>query len=638
MSELIESVNRRNAGEGDALSRKKDSLRFVTCGSVDDGKSTLIGRLLFDSNLIPQDTLAQLESDSKQMGTQGPNLDLALLLDGLAAEREQGITIDVAYRYFETSRRSFIVADSPGHEQYTANMVTAASNAELALILVDATKGVLRQTRRHAKLVNLLGVRHIVLVVNKMDLVNYDSAQFEDIRHEFAKLIAKFENVVVEYVPVSALVGDNIVTRSERTPWYSGPTLIDFLETVDAAKADVDGPVRFPVQWVNRQSSDFRGYAGTVAQGVIAPGDRVVVQPSGVTTTVKKVISPDLSATQAIATQAATVVLEDEVDVSRGDVISSAQAPAQVADRFQASLVWFSEEEMLPGRSYQLKLGTKVVSATFESPRYVINVDTQERLAARTLHKNDIGTCHLSTASPIVFEPYTHSRELGGFIVIDRLSKRTVAAGMIDHELRRSDNIRWHQFEIDADARRELSQHGSGAIWFTGLSGSGKSTIANLVERALYTSGVHTYILDGDNVRRGLNKDLGFTDADRVENIRRVAEVANLMIDAGLVVLVSFISPFRSEREMARDLIGANRFIEVYVDTPLEVAESRDPKGLYKKARAGQIPHFTGIDSPYEAPLNPEVRVDTTLRSEEDSALYVLEVLQRKGLLRRNFS
>jgi bifunctional enzyme CysN/CysC len=611
----------------------KSLLRFITCGSVDDGKSTLIGRLLYDSKMIFEDQLAALEADSKSVGTQGGELDFALLVDGLAAEREQGITIDVAYRFFSTDKRKFIVADTPGHEQYTRNMVTGASTADLAVILIDARKGVLTQTRRHSYLVSLLGIRKVVLAINKMDLVGYSEQVFERIVADyaaFAKQIGLQDFVVI---PVSGLRGDNITSPSNATPWYHGPTLMGYLETVEIEDVSKQRPFRLPVQWVNRPNLDFRGFAGTVASGEVRPGDRVRVLPSGRESTVARIVTMDGDLDRAIAGQAVTLTLADEIDISRGDVIARPDNLPGVADQFEAAVVWMSDEPMLPGRPYWLKIGTKQVSATITEPKYKVNVNTLEHLAAKKLGLNEIGVCNLSLDQPIAFDAYEQCRETGAFILIDRLSNATVGAGMIHFALRRSQNIHWQALDVNKQSRAALKGQRPAVLWLTGLSGAGKSTIANLVEKRLHAFGRHTYLLDGDNVRHGLNRDLGFTDADRVENIRRVAEVSRLMVDAGLIVLVSFISPFRAERRMARALFQEGEFHEVHVDTPLSVAESRDPKGLYGKARRGELKNFTGIDSPYEAPESPEIYLDTTHRTSEESAEAIVEYLQRNGLL-----
>jgi bifunctional enzyme CysN/CysC len=608
--------------------QRKTLLRFITCGSVDDGKSTLIGRLLFDSKAIFEDQLSALEADSKRMGTQGESLDFALLLDGLAAEREQGITIDVAYRFFSTERRKFIVADTPGHEQYTRNMITGASTADLAVILVDARKGVLTQTRRHSYLAHLIGIERVVLAVNKMDLVGLDRSRFEAIVAEYRAFAESIGIGAFEAIPISALAGDNIAARSDRMPWYEGPALIEYLETVDVdASKDRLAAFRMPVQWVNRPNLDFRGFAGLIAAGEVKAGDLIRVMPSGKTSQVSRIVAFEGDLPRAIAGQSVTLCLADEIDCSRGDVIVAADAPAQIADQFESTLVWMADEPLLPGRPYWVKLATQTVTATIHAPKYQINVNTLEHLAAKTLELNAIGVVNLSTDRPLVFEPYASSRELGGFIVIDKLSNATVAAGMIHFSLRRSQNIHWQALDISRESRARLKNQRPAVLWFTGLSGAGKSTIANLVEKKLHRMNRHTFLLDGDNVRHGLNKDLGFTNADRVENVRRVGEVARLMTDAGLIVITAFISPFRAERQMVRDMIVAGEFIEVFVDTPLAEAEKRDVKGLYKKARAGTLANFTGIDSPYEAPTAPEIHIDTARMTPREAADLIVERL-----------
>ena len=610
----------------------KTMLRFITCGSVDDGKSTLIGRLLYDSKMIFEDQLASLEYDSKVSGTQGGDIDFALLVDGLAAEREQGITIDVAYRFFATDKRKFIVADTPGHEQYTRNMVTGASTADLAVILIDARQGVLTQTRRHSYLVNLLGIRNVVLAVNKMDLVDYSAERFYEIVSDYSHFAKQIGMESFLPIPISGLKGDNIVTQSPEMAWYQGPTLLGHLE--DAPISDTrmqDAPFRMAVQWVNRPHLDFRGFAGQISAGLVHPGDPVRVLPSGKTTTVKSIATFDGDLTQAVAGQSVTLTFADEIDCSRGDVIVRADAPCEVADQFEATLVWMDEAEMLPGRPYLLKIGTQIVSATITEPKYEVNVNTTEHLASKTLGLNAIGVVNISTDRPVPFEAYGDNPDLGGFILIDRMTNATIAAGMLHFALRRSQNIHWQSTDINRDAHAAQKNQRARVVWFTGLSGSGKSTIANIVERKLHAMGKHTFLLDGDNVRHGLNRDLGFTDADRVENVRRVGEVAKLMSDAGLIVLTAFISPFRSERRMVRDMMAAGEFIEVYVDTPLEVAEARDVKGLYKKARAGQLKNFTGIDSPYEAPEQAELIVNTASLSPEDAADRVIQAILSQG-------
>ncbi|MCH1908550.1 sulfate adenylyltransferase subunit CysN [Stenotrophomonas sp. Y6] len=587
----------------------KPLLRFITCGSVDDGKSTLIGRLLYESKRLFDDQLAALEADSRRHGTQGERIDYALLLDGLAAEREQGITIDVAYRYFDTDRRKYIVADCPGHEQYTRNMATGASTADLAVVLVDARKGLLQQTRRHSYIISLLGIGQVVLAVNKMDLVGYDAAVFERIAAEYAALAAQMGIAHVQAIPLSALEGQNLSTRSALMPWYDGPTLIEHLDTVAIAGHDGGGGLRLPVQWVNRPHQDFRGFAGTLAAGQVRAGDAVVVLPSARRSTVREVLGPDGPLDVARAGQAVTLVLADEIDVSRGDVIAAAGDPPEVADQFAAHVLWMDDAALLPGRPYWLQIGSRSVAASVSEIKHRIDVNTQDKLAAKRLELNEVGYCNLSLDEPIAFEPYARNRALGGFILIDRQSNATVAAGTLDFALRRAGNVHWQHLDVDPAARARIKGQTPRVLWFTGLSGAGKSTIANQVEKRLHARGCHTFLLDGDNVRHGLNRDLGFTDEDRVENIRRVAEVARLMVDAGLIVLVSFISPFRAERQMARERFAPGEFVEIFVDVPLEVAESRDVKGLYRKARAGQIPNFTGIDSPYEPPQAPELHL-----------------------------
>ncbi|MFC3630280.1 sulfate adenylyltransferase subunit CysN [Paracoccus angustae] len=610
----------------------KTMLRFITCGSVDDGKSTLIGRLLYDSKMIFEDQLASLEADSKVSGTQGGEIDFALLVDGLAAEREQGITIDVAYRFFATDKRKFIVADTPGHEQYTRNMVTGASTADLAVILIDARQGVLTQTRRHSYLVNLLGIRNIVLAVNKMDLVDYSAERFYEIVADYSHFAKQIGMDSFLPIPISGLKGDNIVTKSPAMHWYQGPTLLGHLE--DAPVNDMrmgDRPFRMAVQWVNRPHLDFRGFAGQISAGTVRPGDAIRVLPSGKVTTVKSIATFDGDLAQAVAGQSVTLTFADEIDCSRGDVIVQADAPCEVADQFEATLVWMSEQEMLPGRPYLLKIGTQTVSATITEPKYEVNVNTMEHLASKTLGLNAIGVVNISTDRPVPFEAYGDNPDLGGFILIDRMTNATIAAGMLHFALRRSQNIHWQATDVNREAHAAQKNQRAKVVWFTGLSGSGKSTIANIVERKLHAMGKHTFLLDGDNVRHGLNRDLGFTDADRVENVRRVGEVAKLMTDAGLIVLTAFISPFRSERRMVRDMMASGEFLEVYVDTPLEVAEARDVKGLYKKARSGQLKNFTGIDSPYEAPERAELVVNTVTLSAEEAADRVVEAILSQG-------
>ena len=608
-----------------------DLLRFITCGSVDDGKSTLIGRLLHDTKLLFDDQLAALAADSRRHGTQGERIDFALLVDGLSAEREQGITIDVAYRFFSTDKRKFIVADCPGHEQYTRNMATGASTADLAVVLVDARKGLLTQTRRHSYIVSLLGIRHVLLAVNKMDLVAFDRAVFDAIAGEYQALAAQLGIAHVQAIPVSALEGDNVLLRSEAMPWYDGPTLLERLESVQARRDSRDVGFRLPVQWVARPDQDFRGFAGTVAAGTIAPGDAIVALPSGRRSHVARIVTADGDLPRALQGQAIMLTLDDELDISRGDVIAAGQHPPQVTDQFAAHLLWLGEQALLPGRPYWLKLGATTVSASVTEIKHKVDVNTQEQLAAKHLELNEVGYCNLHLDRAIPFEAYADNRELGGFILIDRQSNATVAAGTIDFALRRAGNIHWQHVDVDKQARARIKAQLPRCLWFTGLSGSGKSTIANLVEKRLLAMGHHTYLLDGDNVRHGLNKDLGFTDEDRVENIRRVAEVARLMVDAGLIVLVSFISPFRAERRMARGMFAEGEFLEVFVDTPLAVAEARDVKGLYAKARAGEILNFTGIGSPYELPERPDMVLRTVDADATELAERVVERTLSEG-------
>ena len=603
----------------------KSLLRFITCGSVDDGKSTLIGRLLYDSKMIFEDQLEALQADSKRVGTQGQEIDFALLVDGLAAEREQGITIDVAYRFFATEKRKFIVADCPGHEQYTRNMFTGASTADLAVMMIDARKGVLVQTRRHSYLCNLIGIKNIVLAVNKMDLIDYDQAKYDAIVADYAAFAAEIGIKNFVAMPISGFKGDNITALSENTPWFTGKPLIEHLESVEINnEADQAKPFRLPVQWVNRPNLDFRGFSGLIASGSVKPGDAVRVLPSGKTTTVTKIVTLDGNLDDAVAGQSVTVCFADEVDCSRGNVIAAADNPPEVSDQFEATIVWMDDDALHVGRSYWLKLGTQTVSATVKQPKYTINVNTMEQLAAKTLELNAIGVAELATDKPIVFEPYANSRALGGFILIDKITNRTVGAGMLHFSLRRAQNVHWQATDIGREEHARLKNQKARVLWFTGLSGSGKSTIANEVEKSLNLMNRHTFLLDGDNVRHGLNKDLGFTEADRIENIRRVGEVAKLMADAGLIVLTAFISPFRAERDMVRSMLPDGEFIEIFVDTPLEVAEARDVKGLYKKARAGDLKNFTGIDSPYEAPINAEIRVNTVEMTPTEAAEYIV--------------
>jgi bifunctional enzyme CysN/CysC len=618
-----------------AAHEEKTMLRCITCGSVDDGKSTLIGRLLYDSKMIFDDQLSALEAASKKSGTQGEAIDFALLVDGLAAEREQGITIDVAYRFFATEKRKFIVADTPGHEQYTRNMVTGASTADLAVLLVDARQGILTQTRRHAYLVHLLGIKHIVLAVNKMDLVDFDQMRFDEIVADFTHFAATLEITPPLAIPISGLAGDNITEKSANTPWYAGPALLPHLETVELAEdAAQQAPFAMPVQWVNRPNLDFRGFSGRLAGGTVKPGDKVRIVPSGKTSTIASIVTMAADASQcdlaeAVAGQSVTLTLKDEIDCSRGDVIAAADNPPLAADRFEASLVWMDETEMLPGRAYELRIGTQAVSARIQAPKYAVNVNNMEHLAAASLGLNEIGVVELATDRPVVFASFADSQKLGSFVLIDKLTNATVAAGMLHFSLRRAHNIHWQAVDVDRAAHAALKGQQPKILWITGLSGSGKSTIANALERKLHANGKHTFLLDGDNVRHGLNKDLGFTDADRIENIRRIGEVAKLMTDAGLIVLTAFISPFRAERDMVRALVPAGDFIEVHVDTPLDVAERRDVKGLYKKARAGKLKNFTGIDSPYEPPETPEIVVNTTELSADEAAEVIIAYLDK---------
>lgn len=605
-----------------------DLLRFITCGSVDDGKSTLIGRMLYEAQLIFEDQVASLQQDSRRQGTQGGDIDFALLVDGLAAEREQGITIDVAYRFFATDHRKFIVADTPGHEQYTRNMVTGASTADVAVILVDAENGVLTQTRRHSFITSMLGIRRVVLAVNKMDLVDYDQTRYEEIVADYMQFAQALDFEHVTAIPLSALKGDNVITRSAHMHWYSGPTLLGFLETVEVASADAHVPFRFPVQWVNRPNSEFRGFSGTVVAGTIAVGDEVRILPSGETAQVDDILLYHDHLSKAQVDQAVTITLDREVDVSRGDVIVASDSPSEVSDQFDTSLVWMDQEQGYVGRSYWALFGTTRVNATISDIKYRYNINTLEKLSTRSFNLNDIGRVTLSFDQTVPYETYADCPGLGSFVLIDRYSHATVGAGMINYALRRASNIHRHAHAIDKVARAKLNGHRGKVLWFTGLSGSGKSTVANAVEQALYDRGIRTFTLDGDNVRHGLNKDLGFTDADRVENIRRIAEVARLMVDAGMVVLTAFISPFRSERDMARSLFEPDEFAEIFVDVPLETAEERDPKGLYKKARRGEIPNFTGIDSPYEPPINPELRLSTGDRPLEECAAEVVRLVE----------
>ncbi|MBX3688349.1 sulfate adenylyltransferase subunit CysN [Dokdonella sp.] len=619
-----------------ASTQSSDLLRFITCGSVDDGKSTLIGRLLHAAHALPDDQLSALADESRRFGTQGDQLDFALLVDGLSAEREQGITIDVAYRFFATPRRKFIVADTPGHEQYTRNMATGASTADLAVILIDARKGVLTQTRRHSHLVSLLGIKQVVLAVNKLDLVDWSRERFEEIERDYREFAQRldFEHIVA--IPLSALHGDNIAQRSQHTPWHAGPSLLEHLESIEISTADASGPLRLPVQWVCRPDLDFRGYAGRILGGSVRPGDAVRILPSGRQTRIARIVGYAGDLAEATRGDSVMLTLEDEVDASRGDVICAAAEPASVADQFETTLVWMDDAAMLPGRSYLLKLGAATVGASFSQPKYAIDVNSFDKLAARTLELNGIGVVNVSLDRAVPFDAYADNRDMGSFIVIDRYSNQTVGAGLIHFALRRSQNIHWQAVDVDKQARVRQNGHRPCVLWLTGLSGSGKSTIANIVERQLHALGVRTYLLDGDNIRHGLSKDLGFTDADRVENIRRVGEVARLMVDAGLVVLTAFISPFRSERALARSMVGSEEFLEVFVDTPLAVVEARDPKGLYRKARRGELSNFTGIDSPYEAPATPELHIDTTRQTPEQAASRIVDALFERGIVQRH--
>jgi bifunctional enzyme CysN/CysC len=611
----------------------RPALRFLTCGSVDDGKSTLIGRLLYEQKLVFDDHLAALERDSKKHGSNSGEVDFALLLDGLEAEREQGITIDVAYRYFSTARRAFVVADTPGHEQYTRNMATGASNADLAVLLVDARKGLLSQTRRHAIIASLLGIRSLVLAVNKMDLIEFDRAVFEKISSGFSEFAAGLRFEDIQAIPLSARLGDNVSSRSERTPWYAGPHLLDYLETVDIEDDRAGKPLRMPVQWVSRPNADFRGFAGMIVSGSARPDDEIAVLPSGQTTKIKRIVGAggDLEAAQA--GDSVTITLANEIDIARGDMLAALRDRPQVADQFEARLVWMANERMFPGRSYLMKINSCTVAATVTELKHQIDVNTLSKLAAKTLALNEVGVANLSTARAIAFDAYADNRDTGAFILIDRYSNETVAAGMIDFALRRAGNIHRQQQTVSKAERSNLMHHRPAVLWFTGLSGSGKSTIANLVEAALHARGVHTVLLDGDNVRHGLNRDLGFTEPDRVENIRRIGEVAKLMTHAGLVVLCSFISPFKAERRMVREQLDTDEFIEIFVDAPLEQCIARDPKGLYKRALAGEIKNFTGVDQPYEAPENPELHLLAGTKGADRLANEVIEALVQRKIL-----
>lgn len=612
---------------------QKELVRFITCGSVDDGKSTLIGRLLYDSKTIFEDQMDTLESDSKKVGTQGGAIDFALLVDGLAAEREQGITIDVAYRFFASEKRKFIVADTPGHEQYTRNMATGASTADIAIILIDARKGVLSQTRRHSLIASMLGIRHVIVAVNKMDLIDFDQNGFNAIEADYRKFAERLDFKTIQCIPLSALDGDNMITASERTSWYDGPSIMQALDDTDITEDRTADSFRMPVQWVNRPNLDFRGFAGTIVSGAVTPGTDVIAIPSGMRSTVDRIVVHGGDLEVASTDQAVTITLKDEIDISRGDVICAADDPVDSSDQFGVHMVWMDSNALLPGRQYYAKTQNKTVSATVTDIKHKIDINTGEHQAGKTLELNEIGVCNISFDQRIAFAPYKDNRGLGSFILIDRHTNNTVGVGLLDFSLRRASNIVWQDLKVDKSARARQKHQKPAVLWFTGLSGSGKSTVANLVEQKLHDLGRHTAILDGDNVRHGLNRDLGFTDADRVENIRRVAEASKLMVEAGLLTLVSFISPFRDERELARQLVADDEFIEIFINTPLEVCEQRDPKGLYKKARAGEIKNFTGIDSAYEAPENPELEVDTGSLSAEDAATQIVAYLDQLGYL-----
>ena len=613
-----------------AIHEQKELLRFITCGSVDDGKSTLIGRMLYESHMLFDDHLAALEADSKKVGTQEGEIDFALLVDGLAAEREQGITIDVAYRFFSTDKRKYIVADTPGHEEYTRNMATGASTADVAIILVDASQGVLTQTRRHSFIVSMVGVKKIILAINKLDLVDYSEATYKQITQDyldFASVALELEEITS--IPISALKGDNIVGSSKNTPWYSGPSIMEYLETIEVAAPAQERPFRLPVQWVNRPNREFRGFAGMIASGMVKPGDRIRVLPSGTESNVKEIITSDGHLRVAGAGRGVTLTLEDEIDISRGDIITAAESPCQTADQFRARLLWMDSDSMAPGREYLFKSNTQSTSMTLGKLKHRIDVNTLEEIPAQKLDMNEIGICNISLSKRIAFDAYDDDPAMGGFIIIDRISNNTVGMGLIDYPLRRSDNIHWQTMDITKENRSKQKSQKARVIWFTGLSGSGKSSIANILEKKLNNLGRHTIILDGDNVRHGLNKDLGFTETDRVENIRRVGETSKLMVEAGLICITSFISPFEAERKMVRNLLETDEFIEVFIDTPLEECEKRDVKGLYAKARAGELPNFTGISSPYENPINPEIRIDTTTMTAEEAADFIIDYLSK---------
>ncbi|MBN8728619.1 MAG: sulfate adenylyltransferase subunit CysN [Xanthomonadales bacterium] len=623
-----------DAGRTELPGGSVDLLRFITCGSVDDGKSTLIGRLLYEAQALGEDQLRLLGEDSRRFGTQGEALDFALLVDGLSAERQQGITIDVAYRHFATPRRRFIVADTPGHEQYTRNMVTGASTADLAVILVDARKGLLTQTHRHSVIVSLLGIRQVVLAVNKMDLVGWSRDVFQAIERDYREFAGRLGIPQVTAIPLSALGGDNVSGASAHTPWYHGPALLEHLENV-AIATPAAGPLRMPVQWVNRPDAEFRGFSGRLLGGRARPGDAVRVLPSARETRIARIVTWDGDLAEAVAGQSVTLTLADEIDISRGDVIAAADDPPGLADQFEATVIWMAEQPMLPGRPYLVKLGASTLGASFGQPKYALDVNSLEHLAARTLELNQTGVCNLGLDHAVAFDPYGENRDMGSFIVIDRFSNQTVGAGLLHFALRRSQNIHWQALEVDKQARTRQNGHRPCVLWLTGLSGSGKSTIANIVERQLHALGARTYLLDGDNVRHGLSKDLGFTDADRVENIRRIGEVARLMVDAGLIVITAFISPFASERQLARSMVEAGEFVEIFVDTPLAIVEARDPKGLYRKARRGELANFTGIDSPYEAPAAPDLHIATEDTTPEQAAACIVDHLVARGVVRR---
>lgn len=612
---------------------RKTLLRFITCGSVDDGKSTLIGRLLYDSKAILEDQMSALEADSRKSGTQGDDLDFALLVDGLTAEREQGITIDVAYRFFTTDRRKFIVADTPGHEQYTRNMITGASTADIAVILVDARRGMLDQTRRHSYLVSLLGIRNVVLAINKLDLVGYSQEVFQKIDRDYRSFAERLGINNIQSIPLSALRGDNMTEPSSNTPWYQGPSLMGYLETVDIRASRARSDFRMPVQWVNRPNLDFRGYSGRILGGQISPGDAIRVLPSGKISRISRIVTLDGDLTAAGMHQSVTLTLADEIDISRGDVIVAAGSPASVADQFEATVVWMDESPMLPGRPYLAKMGASTLGASLGQPKHLVDVNTLEHVPAKVMQLNEIGVCTLSLDRPVPFDSYADNPDMGSFIIIDRFTNLTVGAGMLHFALRRSQNVHWQVVQLNKQARARIKAHKPAVLWLTGLSGSGKSTIADLLEQRLYARGAHTYLLDGDNVRHGLNKDLGFADADRVENIRRIGEVARLMVDAGLLVITAFISPFRAERDLARSLVSEEEFIEIFIDTPLEVAEARDPKGLYRKARRGELKNFTGIDSPYERPEQPDIHINSGDMSPEGAVDLIMAELQARRLI-----